>query len=70
MYRQIMASFFLAQPQPSTSSTPDDMSSGFESDLSLLCKACPNLEQLELINTGFSQSIALTGNKPLTYQPW
>lgn len=70
MCRQIVAPFFLVQPQPSTSSTPDDASSGFDSDLSLLCRACPNLEQLELINTGFSQSIAHTGNKPLTYQPW
>ena len=62
---------YFCQPQPSTSTTPDDTCmADLECDVAALYQACPNLNSLELINTGFNQSVVHSSTKPLLYQPW
>ncbi|XP_045168754.2 F-box/LRR-repeat protein 18-like isoform X1 [Mercenaria mercenaria] len=56
------------QPQPSTSTGEGSDIGSCCTELSRLHKACPRITSLELINTGFSQSVVLTSHKSV-YDP-
>jgi hypothetical protein len=61
---------FVFQPQPSTSTSEGpDSNAPTSTELSRLCKACPRVTSLELINTGFNQSVIHSSHKSV-YDPW